>query len=126
MWCLDGGSSFTQLLVVALSAARSTHSSTRVLVSSRLFIPLAPIAVLRVIRGVDRVGTNLYTSLAVAGARWPDRTPIIGDGVALSQRELQSKAESLAREPFRDGVGTGQAVGIMCRNGSDFAATVYS
>jgi hypothetical protein len=39
---------------------------------------------------------------------------------------LQSKAESLAREPFRDGVGTGQALGITCRHGSDFAATVYS
>ena len=94
----------------------AVHLSTRALVSSRLFTPPAPIAVLGVIREVDRVGTN----------RWPDRTPIIGDDGALGYRELQSKAESLAREPFRDGVGTGQAVGIMCRNGSDFAATVYS
>jgi hypothetical protein len=84
MWCLDGGSSFTQLLVVALSAARSTYSSTRALASSRLFTPSAPIAVLRVIREVHRVGTNLYTSLAVAATRWPDRTPIIGDDAALS------------------------------------------
>jgi acyl-CoA synthetase (AMP-forming)/AMP-acid ligase II len=104
----------------------AVHLSTRALVSSRLFTPPAPIAVLGVIREVDRVGTNLYTSLAVAATRWPDRTPIIGDDGALSYRELESKAESLAREPFRDGVGTGQAVGIMCRNGSDFAPTVHS
>src|SRR5262249_52541355 len=71
-------------------------------------------------------GTNLYTLLAVAAARWPDRTAIIDDDGALSYRELQAKTESLARELSRDGVETDQAVGIMCRNGRNFVASVFA
>ena len=101
-------------------------TTARALVSSGLLSPPAPITVLRLIREVYRGGTNLYTLLAVAAARWPDRTAMIDDDGALSYRDLQAKTESLARELSRDGVGTGQAVGIMCRNGRNFAAAVFA
>jgi acyl-CoA synthetase (AMP-forming)/AMP-acid ligase II len=39
---------------------------------------------------------------------------------------LQAKTEALARELVRDGAGPGEAVGIMCRNGRDFAASVFA
>ena len=55
----------------------------------RLLSLPAPIAALRLIREVYRGGTNLYTLLAIAAARWPERTAIIDDDGALSYRELQ-------------------------------------
>jgi acyl-CoA synthetase (AMP-forming)/AMP-acid ligase II len=101
-------------------------TTARALVSSRLLSPPAPIGVLRLLREVYRGGTNLYTLLAVAAARWPARTAMIDDDGAITYRELQSKTESLARELCREGVGPGQAVGIMCRNGRNFAAAAFA
>ena len=79
---------------------------------------------MRLIREVYRGGTNLYTLLAIAAARWPDRTAIIDDDGAVNYRDLRAKTESLAQELA--GIGTGQAVGIMCRNGRDFPAAVFA
>jgi acyl-CoA synthetase (AMP-forming)/AMP-acid ligase II len=101
-------------------------TAARALVSSGLLSVPGPVGVLRLIREVYRGGTNLSTLLAVAVARWPDRTAIIDDDGALSYRDLQSKTESLAWELSRAGAGTGEAVGIMCRNGRDFAAAVFA
>ncbi len=101
-------------------------TAARALVYSGLLGPPSPAAVLRLVREVYRGGTNLYTLLAVAAARWPHRTAMIDDDGALSYRELQAKTESLAHELHRDGLGTSQAVGIMCRNGRNFAAAVFA
>src|SRR6201996_3089125 len=80
-------------------------TTARALVSSGLLSPPAPIGVLRVAREVYRGGTNLYTLLAVAAARWPKRTAIIDDDGALSYRELQAATESLAHELLQSGAG---------------------
>ncbi len=101
-------------------------TAARALLYSGLLGPPTPAAVLRLVREVVRGGTNLYTLLAVAAARWPDRTAMIDDDGALSYRELQAKTESLARELYSDGLGTSHAVGIMCRNGRNFAAAVFA
>jgi acyl-CoA synthetase (AMP-forming)/AMP-acid ligase II len=101
-------------------------TTARALVSSGLLGPPGPIGVLRLVREVYRGGTNLYTLLAVAAARWPQRTAMIDDDGAITYCELQSKTESLARVLSHDGVGTGQAVGIMCRNGRNFAAAAFA
>jgi acyl-CoA synthetase (AMP-forming)/AMP-acid ligase II len=82
--------------------------------------------VLRLVREVYRGGTNLYTLLAVAAARWPDRTALIDDDGALSYREVQSMTELLAHELSHTGVGAGQAVGVMCRNGRNFIVAVFA
>jgi acyl-CoA synthetase (AMP-forming)/AMP-acid ligase II len=101
-------------------------TTARALVSSRLLSLPTPVAALRVAREVYRSGTNLFTLLAVAAARWPQRTAIIDDDGALSYRELLAKTESLAHLLVGDGVGPGEAVGTMCRNGRDFAAAVFA
>ncbi len=101
-------------------------TAARALVYSRLLSPPAPAAVLRLLREVYRGGTNLYTLLAIAAARWPDRTAIIDDDGALSYRELRAMSESLARELSGDRVGPGDAVGIMCRNGHNFVVAVFA
>jgi acyl-CoA synthetase (AMP-forming)/AMP-acid ligase II len=101
-------------------------TTARALSSSGLLSLPAPLTALRLIREVYRGGTNLYTLLAIAAARWPDRTAIIDDDGAVDYRELRAKTESLAQELSGVGVGSGQAVGIMCRNGRDFPAAVFA
>ncbi len=101
-------------------------TAARAVLFSGLLGPPGPVAVLRLVREVYRGGTNLYTLLAVAAARWPDRTALIDDDGALRYREVQSMTESLAQELSRTGVGAGQAVGVMCRNGRNFIAAVFA
>jgi acyl-CoA synthetase (AMP-forming)/AMP-acid ligase II len=101
-------------------------TAARALLHSGLLGPPTPAAVLRLVREVYRGGTNLYTVLAVAAARWPDRTAMIDDDGALSYRELRAKTDALARELHQDGLGTSQAVGVMCRNGRNFVAAVFA
>ncbi|OOK71075.1 long-chain-fatty-acid-CoA ligase domain protein [Mycobacterium kansasii] len=80
-------------------------TAARAVLFSGLLSPPAPVALLRLVRELYRGGMNLYTLLAVAAARWPDRTAIIDDDGALSYRELQSMTESIAHELSDSGAG---------------------
>jgi acyl-CoA synthetase (AMP-forming)/AMP-acid ligase II len=101
-------------------------TAARALLRSGLLSPPSPAAGLRLVREARRGGTNPYTLLAVTAARWPNRAAIIDDDGALTYRELQSETESLARELSGGGVGPGQAVGVMCRNGRGFIKAVFA
>jgi acyl-CoA synthetase (AMP-forming)/AMP-acid ligase II len=109
-----------------MTAERVTTTAVRALLGSGLLGPPGPAAVYRLLREVRRGGTNPYTLLAVAAARWPDRAAMIDDDGILSYRELQSETEALARELARDGVRPRQAVGILCRNGRGFVEGVFA
>jgi acyl-CoA synthetase (AMP-forming)/AMP-acid ligase II len=98
----------------------------RALVRSRLLVPPGPPALLRAAREVGRGGTNLVTVLGMGAARWPRRAALIDDDGAISYRELQSRTESLANELQGRGVGPGQAVGVLCRNGRGFVEAVFA
>ncbi|OBB68570.1 AMP-binding protein [Mycobacterium sp. 852014-50255_SCH5639931] len=100
-------------------------TAARALVRSRLLAPPSPLAALRLIRAARRGGTNPYTLLAVTAIRWPNRAAIVDDDGVWDYRQLQSATESLARRLSREGVGPGDAVGIMCRNGRGFIAGVF-
>jgi acyl-CoA synthetase (AMP-forming)/AMP-acid ligase II len=101
-------------------------TAARALLCSGLLAPPGPAALLRLVREIRRGGTNPYTLLAVAAARWPNRAAIIDDDGNLSYRELQSETEGLACQLVRKGVRPGQAVGILCRNGRSFVAAVFA
>lgn len=101
-------------------------TAARAALSSGLLGPPSPVAALRLVREISRGGTNLYTLLAIAAARWPDRTAIIDDDGALSYAELQSMTESLADELVGASVGVGHAVGVMCRNGRNFVSALFA
>jgi acyl-CoA synthetase (AMP-forming)/AMP-acid ligase II len=101
-------------------------TAARALVSSGMLSPSSPVAGFRLIREARRGGTNPYTLLAVTAARWPNRAAMIDDDGVLSYRELQLETESLAHELSDDGVGPGQAVGVMCRNGRGFVEAVFA
>ena len=105
---------------------RVVTTAARALRHSGLLTPPAPSAGFRLLREALRGGTNPYTLLAVATARWPDRTGIVDDDGAMSYRRLQRLTESLARRLSGEGIAPGQAVGIMCRNGHGFVAGVFA
>ncbi len=101
-------------------------TAARALLRSGLLSPPSPAAGLRLISEARRSGTNPYTLLAVAAARWPNRAAIIDDDGAVCYRELRAETESLARELSGVGVGPGQAVGVMCRNGRGFLKAFFA
>ncbi len=101
-------------------------TAARALLRSGLVGPPGPAAMVRLLREVRRGGTNPYTLLAVAAARWPNREAIIDDDGALRYRELRSATEAVARHLTRQGVEPGQAVGILCRNGRGFVEGVFA
>lgn len=107
-------------------AERVTTTAGRALLRSGLLSPPNPAALVRLIGEVRRGGTNPYTLLAVAAARWPDRAAIIDDDGTLSYLELQSETETLAGQLLSEGVAPGQAVGILCRNGRGFVRAVFA
>jgi acyl-CoA synthetase (AMP-forming)/AMP-acid ligase II len=107
-------------------AERVATTAARALLRSGLLSPPNPAAFVRLMGEVRRGGTNPYTLLAVAAARWPDRAAIIDDDGTLSYCELQSGTETLACQLLDEGVAPGQAVGILCRNGRGFVRAVFA
>lgn len=108
-----------------MSTDSVTATAARALLRCGLLAPPGPAAAVRLLREVRRAGTNPYTLLAVAAARWPDRAAIVDDDGVLDYREVQSAAESVARRLVHDGAGPAHAVGILCRNGRGFLAGVF-
>ena len=98
----------------------------RALLRSRLLSPPGPAALFRLVREARRGGQNPFTLLAVTAARWPNRVAVIDDDGIFSYRDLRSRTESLAHELYRHGVGPGQAVGILCRNGHNFIEAMFA
>ena len=110
-----------------MTAANIVTSAARVVLRSGLFAPAGPLTMFRIVREAVRGGANLATVLAIAAARWPDRTAVIDDDGALSYGQLQSRTESLAAAlVYRHGIGPGVPVGILCRNGRAFMQAMFA
>jgi acyl-CoA synthetase (AMP-forming)/AMP-acid ligase II len=101
-------------------------TAARALLRSGLLSPPSPAGGLRLICAARRGGTNPYTLLAVAAARWPNRAAMIDDDGVLTYRGLQVETEALAGELSGNGAGSGQAVGVMCRNGRGFVKAFFA
>lgn len=110
-----------------MTAATIVTSAARVVLRSGLFAPAGPLTMFRIVREAVRGGANLATVLAIAAARWPDRTAVIDDDGALSYGQLRSRTESLAAAlVYRHGIGPGVSVGILCRNGRAFMQSMFA
>ena len=110
-----------------MTAANIVTSAARVVLRSGLFAPAGPLTMFRIVREAVRGRANLATVMAIAAARWPDRTAVIDDEGALSYRQLQSRIESLAAAlVYGHGVRPGVPVGILCRNGHGFMQALFA
>ncbi|MBS4728163.1 AMP-binding protein [Mycobacterium sp. SM1] len=109
-----------------MMALRVAGTTGRALLRSGLLKPPGPRALVRLAREAHRSGINVFTLLAIAAARWPDRAAVIDDDGVIGYRELLQRTESLARALYRHGVTRGQPVGILCRNGRGFVEAVFA
>jgi acyl-CoA synthetase (AMP-forming)/AMP-acid ligase II len=109
-----------------MTRASRVTTAARTLLRTRLLTPSGPAALFRLVREARRAGQNPFTLLAVTAARWPGRTALIDDDGIFSYRDLRSRTESLAHELYRHGIGPGQAVGILCRNGHSFIEAMFA
>ena len=110
-----------------MTAANIVTAAARVVLRSGLFAPAGPLTIFRIVREAVRGRASPATVMAIAAARWPDRTAVIDDDGALSYRQLQSRTESLAAAlVYRHTVGPGVPVGILCRNGRGFMQALFA
>lgn len=110
--------------MIALDVAATTVPA---LARTGLLKPVAPRAMYRVAKTLRRHGSNPATVLGIAAARWPNRTAVIDDEGAATYGELYTSTESLAATLSDDyGLGPGDAVGVLCRNGRRFLHGVFA
>ncbi len=110
-----------------MTAANIVTAAARVVLRSGLLAPAGPLTMFRIVREAVRGGANPATMMAIAAARWPERTAVIDDDGALSYGQLQSHTESLAAAlVHRHGVGPRVPVGILCRNGRGFMQALFA
>lgn len=69
---------------------------------------------------------NVYTVLENAKNQWSDNPAIYDDFGTLTFEELYEETELLKQELVLRGIGKGQAVGMMARNGRNFIIGIFA
>lgn len=69
---------------------------------------------------------KVYTVLENAKDQWPDSAAVHDDFGTLTFSELFEEAEALKLQLIKRGVGEGQAVGVMARNGRNFIIGIFA
>ncbi|WP_338051731.1 AMP-binding protein [Pseudonocardia acidicola] len=101
------------------SAFEKTTGTVRALgalTRSGVVRPVRPDRLVGLAGGLLRYGLSVTGGYAVGAARHPARTAIVDDAGALSYAEVHRRTDRLARALADAGVGTGTAVGVLCRN----------
>ncbi len=70
--------------------------------------------------------TNVYSVLENAKNQWPKNPAIYDDFGTVTFEELYKEAEQLRKQLIEKGIGSGQAVGMMARNGRNFIIGIFA
>jgi acyl-CoA synthetase (AMP-forming)/AMP-acid ligase II len=97
--------------------------AARVLAQSGLLRPARPDRLLGMALSVARWGVTLATGYAAGAARHPLREALVDDDGSLSWRDIDRRTGRIAGELRARGVGEGDAVGLLARNGRGFVET---
>lgn len=96
-------------------------------IRSGLLRPGTPASLYRSITAIRERGTNSSVLVALAAARWPNRTALIDDTGTVTYRDLYARIEVVERLLYHDhGIRPGTPVGVMCRNGIGFIQGVFA
>ena len=98
----------------------------RILVRSGLLRPVRPDRLLGMALSLKRWGVSPATGYAAAAARHPDRLAIVDDEGRLTYREVDRRTDRIAAELVRRGVRSGDAVGLLARNGRGFVESTVA
>lgn len=69
---------------------------------------------------------STYQILATAAEKWPDRPAIIDTNGEVSYAELYEQTEKLKAALLNAGLGQGQGLGVIGRNGSAFVGAMFA
>ena len=97
-----------------------------VLLRSGLVRPVRPDRLLGMGRAVLKYGVTPATGYAAAAARSPHRLAVVDDQGSLTFREVDRRTDRIAGELRQLGVGDGDAVGLLARNGRGFVEAVVA
>ncbi|MBJ7343430.1 MAG: AMP-binding protein, partial [Solirubrobacteraceae bacterium] len=78
--------------------------------------PENPLLLIKSLDVLRRWGTSIAGGYASAAVRSPNATALIDDAGSLSYRELDQRANALARGLSAAGVGPGDGIAVLCRN----------
>ncbi|MFC7503517.1 AMP-binding protein [Nocardioides sp. GCM10030258] len=92
----------------------------RMLVSSRMLVPMSPAKYVRLVRVLREQGTNATTSFALAAVRRPKGPALIDERGTLSWQDLQDRSAALAAGLLAVAGGPVETVAILCRNHRGF------
>ncbi|WP_182380232.1 AMP-binding protein [Nocardioides sp. WS12] len=92
----------------------------KMLVSSRMLVPMSPAKYVRLIRVLREQGTNATTSFALAAVRRPQGPALIDERGTLSWQDLQDRSAALAAGLLALAGGPVETVAILCRNHRGF------
>src|ERR1700759_2677234 len=88
----------------------------RVLREAGVLAPMRPDKAVRVARTFLRWGASPATGVTIAAIEHPHEIAILDERGALSWRRLHERSNALADGFARLGIGSGDGIGIMCRN----------
>lgn len=92
----------------------------RMLVTSRMLVPMGPLKYVRLIRVLREQGTNATTSFALAAVRRPAGAALVDDRGTLTWQDLQDRSAALATGLLDVHGGPLETVAILCRNHRGF------
>ncbi|WP_377323531.1 AMP-binding protein [Pimelobacter simplex] len=92
----------------------------RMLVTSRMLVPMSPAKYVRLVRVLRRQGTHATTSFALAAVRDPHGTALVDERGALTWQDLQDRSAALAAGLLDVAGGPVETVAILCRNHRGF------
>ncbi len=88
--------------------------------------PMRPDKALRVGIAYQRWGASPATGIATAAIRHGDAIALIDERGSLSFERLHRRSNALAHSLAEMGIGTGDGVGIMCRNHRGFVEATFA
>jgi acyl-CoA synthetase (AMP-forming)/AMP-acid ligase II len=100
--------------------------TARALLESRMFAPTRPDRLARSIKVLKGWGTTVAGGYHIAALRYGGQTALIDELGALTFAEVHERTNALAHAWAQDGIGEGDAIGILCRNHRHFVEALVA
>jgi fatty-acyl-CoA synthase len=101
---------------------RALHEAENVLILARAGIvaPMRPDKIARIGLAAGRWGASVATGVGAGAARHPERPMLIDELGTLTYQEVDERTNAIANGLLEAGVGSGDRVGLMCRDHRGF------
>src|SRR4051812_15227012 len=100
--------------------------TAKTLAEAGILHPSRPDHILGAVRALIRFGPTPAGGYTASYPRYADETPGIDELGTLTFREVHERTNALARALTKDGIGVGDAIGLMCRNHRGFVDGVIA